>query len=114
VLWNWRDDRVPWVRALFELVGGEDRFTALDEQGAPDFGPRFAQPETGRWKHAQTLSVEDLLGLVGSYSYVRLRADRDEVMAAVRDLATTHPDLRGGDITLPYVTRAHRAQVLRS
>jgi SAM-dependent methyltransferase len=114
LIWNFRDDREPWVRDLFELIGGEDRLTDVGAAYAPDLGPAFAPTEAGSWSHEQLLSLEEFMGLVASYSYVRLRADRDEVMASVRDLATSHPDLGGGPIRLPYVTKAYRAQVLRS
>ena len=115
VLWNSRDDRVPWMHELSEIIGGEDRFTAIAARGAPDLGPEFAAPESCSWAQVQQLSVDELVALVRTYSYVRLRADRDQVLAAVRGLVTQHPDLRGrAALDLPYVTRAYRAQVLRS
>jgi SAM-dependent methyltransferase len=114
LVWNSRDDRVPWVRDLSAIVGGEDRFTAIEAQGAPPLSRDFAPTEAASWTHGQPLSVDELVGLVGSYSYVRLRTDRDDVLAEVRALVTDHPDLQGTDLAMPYVTRAYRAQVLRS
>ena len=115
ILWNSRDDRVPWIRDLSALIGGEDRFTEVERLDAPPLGPSFAPATSASWAHTSNLTVVEFLGLVASYSYVRLRADRDEVLAAVRELVTTHPDLRDHAlIDVPYVTQAHRAQVLRS
>ena len=47
------------------------------------------------------------MSLAGSWSYVALRGDRDDVLEAIRDLVATHPDLAGRDrFALPYVTNA--------
>ncbi len=110
VLWNSRDDRVPWIRDLSAIIGGEDRFTEIEQLDAPPLGPAFAPAVTASWTHTVAMSRDQFLGLLGSYSYVRLRADRDAVLAAVQDLVTTHPDLQGVPLAMPYVTRAHRAR----
>ena len=94
VLWNSRDDRVPWIRDLSGIIGGEDRFTEVEQLDAPPLGSAFGPAESASWAHTPSLTVEEFLGLVASYSYVRLRPDHDEVLTAVRDLVTTHPDLR--------------------
>lgn len=109
-LWNFRDDRVPWVRELYALIGGEDHLTAARDVTPLDMGELFGPEESARWEHTQELSREDFLGLVGSYSYVALRADTTEVLESVADLVATHPDLKGRDtVRVPYVTKAIRA-----
>ncbi len=114
-LWNARDDRIPWVAELRELIGGQDWFTVLEALDAPELGDCFARPEGAMWHHRQIVDVEGLVGLVASMSFVRLRPDVDEVLARVRSLATSHPDLVGRPtIEVPWTTRAFRAQVLRS
>jgi hypothetical protein len=62
------------------------------------------------WVHRST--PEGLVGLVASRSYVIVLPPqrRATVLAEVRDLATTHPDLAGRDvIEIPYRTHCYRA-----
>ena len=50
------------------------------------------------------------MGLVGTYSSVALSPDRDDVLAEVRRLVRTHPDLAGrATFELPYLTRVIRS-----
>ncbi len=109
-LWNFRDDRVAWVRDLYGLIGGEDHLAAAEKVEPPSLGEGFGPVEVETWTHRQRLSIDDFLGLVGSYSYVALRSDASDVLEAVRDLAAHHPDLCGRSILeVPYVTKAVRA-----
>ena len=125
LLWNLRDDSVPWVAALSDLIGGEDTLRAAREENnvaaalrtpaslesaAAAVSARFTEPERQVFAHEVSHTVDSLVGLVSTFSYVRLSPRRDEVLAAVRDLATTHPDLVGRDtFELPYVTAAYRS-----
>ncbi|HEY7859182.1 MAG TPA: class I SAM-dependent methyltransferase [Candidatus Nanopelagicales bacterium] len=125
LLWNLRDDSVPWVAALSGLIGGEDtlraaresdnvaaalRTPASLESAGTVVSTRFTEPERAVFAHQVSLTVDSLVGLVSTFSYVRLSPRRDEVLAAVRDLATTHPDLAGRNtFELPYVTAAYRS-----
>ncbi len=123
VVWNTRDDRVPWMAELSDLIEGEDRYSAVDDLGAPDFGAHFTSPESAQWPHRQRLSVDELVGLVGSYSFVRLRADRDEILHRVGELGTRVASTRTQRLAMPYVACGYRSrasetpqapQVLRS
>jgi hypothetical protein len=61
------------------------------------------------------MTVDGLLDLARSRSYfITMDADSQAaVIASLRRLAATHPDLRGRDVfELPYVTRCYRAQKL--
>jgi hypothetical protein len=50
-----------------------------------------------------------VVGLVSTFSYVRLRPDVHALLASVRDLLATHPDTAGRTtVDLPYVTAAYR------
>ena len=62
--------------------------------------------------HVVPMTVEALVGLLSTFSYVRLRPDRDTVYDAVRHLVATHPDTAGrGSVDVPYVTAAYRIPV---
>ncbi|WP_138759761.1 class I SAM-dependent methyltransferase [Modestobacter altitudinis] len=111
-VWNTRDERVPWVRALGELLAGEARDHEAD-QGVVD---RFAAAlpatvevfDSGTVQH---VTPEQVVRGIGTRSYVATMddADRDRFLGAVRELVATHPDTRGRDeLELPYTTRAHR------
>lgn len=111
-VWNIRDDRVDWVRALSELIGsGEDTWTAWDGT-PPQVGPDFGPVDSAEFAFD---SPHDLVGLqevVGSRSYVLTLspAERQAVLDRVAELARTHEDLRDKDtFALPYVTYAYRA-----
>jgi SAM-dependent methyltransferase len=111
VVWNVRQDRSGWSAQLSELVGGQDRRTAEARSDAPDFGMEFGPAQSAVFTHDQDLDADLLVGLAGSFSYVQLRTDRDEVLAKVRAIATDHPDLAGRQrFALRYTTRAYRAR----
>jgi hypothetical protein len=64
------------------------------------------------WKH--WLTRASLVDLVASRSYVITlpREERDAVLADVRRLADTHPDLAGAErFPLPYLAQCFRADL---
>jgi SAM-dependent methyltransferase len=112
LVWNIRDERVPWVRALGELLAAEARDHEAD-QGVVD---RFAAElpadvvafDSGT---VQRVTPEQVVGGIGNRSYVATMDDagRKRFLGAVRDLLATHPDTRDRDqLELPYTTRAYR------
>ena len=112
LVWNTRDERVPWVRALDELLAAEARDHEADQTVVDDFAaalPAEAQcPESGV---AQTVSPEQVVGGIGTRSYVATMdpRGRQAFLARVADLLATHPDTRGRPLLeLPYVTAAYR------
>lgn len=110
-VWNYRDDRVPWVAALSGLLGSEEA-TRTDTSVRPVPGAAFSEPEEAEFTHEQPLDRDALIDLVRSRSHViTLPADeRDALLAAVATLAREHPDLAGRDrFPLRYRTRAFRA-----
>lgn len=109
IVWNIRDERVDWVAALLAIVGGEDRMASMKEP-APVLGAYFGPVERELFAHEQQLDTEALVSLAGSWSYVALRDDRDDVLEAIRELTRTHPQLAGRSaFGLPYVTNTFRA-----
>jgi SAM-dependent methyltransferase len=109
VIWNARDDRVPWVKEFCDIVSPGDRFNTekrLELGRGTDFGPL----EHRTFEHVQVLDLAGLLGLVGTFSYVRLGEHRQHIEERVRELAANHPDLRGSrSFPLAYVTEVYRA-----
>lgn len=108
LLWNTRDEAEPWVAELGTMIGGVDRMDDLDPLDARFFAPW--EVTTVRWEHG--LSRNELINMVASRSYVITMPtpERTALLARVRELPDTHPDLRDRqEITMPYVTHCFRA-----
>jgi len=110
LVWNIRDESIPWVKRLGDIMGGSAAETAMQQGiaiGAP-FGPteRF---EVG-W--SKTTSPDGLLTLAASRSYIITASEerRAEIFDRLRELATTDPALAGRqEFELPYRTFCFRA-----
>ncbi|MEV6343755.1 class I SAM-dependent methyltransferase [Actinoplanes sp. NPDC051851] len=101
LIWNVRDERADWVRRLGGVIATETqpRDTTM---GAP-----FGTPVRAVFEWTHDLERAELLDMVASRSrIILLPADeRAAVLAQVRQLTATHPDLLGRDtFALPYVT----------
>jgi SAM-dependent methyltransferase len=109
LVWNLRDEDVPWVGELGALLGGvEGKVRDVDD---PPVGHPFPPLEENAFRWSSTLTREQVLDMVASRSYViTLDAEpRAALLDRVRRLLDEHPDLRGRDaVELPYVTRAFR------
>ena len=110
LVWNSRDEGIPWVRKLGAIIGSADNRTDLAEpaEESEHFGP-LDHEEFRFW---QALRREELFDLVRSRSYVALlgEAERDALLGKVGDLYDDYG--RGPDgMQLPYVTRCYRTVV---
>ena len=119
-LWNVRDDEVSWVRELSRILdaapgndGGDGGVHVAWQSTMGSFGPEFHPTERAVFHHSKPHTADSLVALVKSRSYY-LTADADAraaLEAAVRELATTHPDLADQEtFALPYVTVVYRAR----
>lgn len=112
LLWNIRDDSHDWVAELSRVMhrhGDDD-----NDDPHPLVGPPFGPLERHNVAWRYRLAPEALLDMVSSRSYVITLPpdDRAAVLADVRHLLASHPDLAGRDeIELPYVTECFRAQL---
>lgn len=112
-VWNTRDETVDWVRALSEIMGSSvGEITAAGAEPG-DFTPYFDEAEVRHVHHQKRFTRAGLIGLLQSRSYyITATADRRrELIAAVDDLVTTHPQLAGREtFAMPYTTHAFRAR----
>jgi SAM-dependent methyltransferase len=109
LLWNVRDDREPWLAALSDLIDGEDSLRAGRADALHLVAAVHPQVMRRDFTHRVAMAPEAVVGLVSTFSYVRLRPDADAVLASVRELLATHPDTAGrATVDLPYVTAAYR------
>jgi hypothetical protein len=123
LLWNVRNSRVPWMGELQSIIGGEDSMQLVAGESTQDVLTReraatadIAQflpgVERATFEHVVPMSPEAVVGLVGTFSYVRLSPRADELYAEVRDLLATHPDTRGHDVVdVAYVTATYRVRL---
>lgn len=113
LVWNVRDESVPWVAALTAIMrpyeGDTPRYTSLEWRRvfpADGFGDlreqRFPSGHIGSPEHVivdRVLSVSFVAALPA--------AERTWVAARVRDVIATSPDLAGRtEVTFPYETVA--------
>jgi SAM-dependent methyltransferase len=116
LVWNRRDESVPWVRHLSTLLARDDSY---DEQWTNELvdtielSRRFGEVEAERFRLWQRLDREGLLQLVASRSYVATLSheDRQSLLDRVGwlyDATATQPD----GLILPYRTICYRVRRL--
>jgi SAM-dependent methyltransferase len=108
--WNVRDERVPWVRKLGEIIdrSGQDEDPTDVLVNSRLFG--YVEHET--FRHWQPLRRAELRDLVSSRSTVALMDPmaRDRVLRKVDELFDEYD--RGPDgLLMPYLTHCYRAVV---
>ncbi|MGY2079156.1 methyltransferase domain-containing protein [Modestobacter sp. SYSU DS0657] len=112
LVWNTRDARVPWVRALGELLADEARDHEADQTVVARFAAELpADVAIADSGIVQEVTAEQVVAGIGTRSYVAtMDAPRRAVfLGRVRELLAEHPDTRGRAVLkLPYTTRAHR------
>lgn len=110
VVWNERDERIPWVKRLGRLLGGVDH---LRDPGAPlAANGRYGEVEESAHRFWQTIDRDTLRDLVRSRSHVAL-SDDDTREALLAQVVAFYDDFGRGmyGLELPYVARCFRAQV---
>ena len=109
LVWNVRDERVPWVSELSDaMVGrtGVDRGAAAPIEQSGLYGP----VEHATFEHTQTVDRDALRALVLSRSYCAVlpEEERAPILGRVDRLFDEHA--RDGLLTLPYVVECFRAE----
>jgi ubiquinone/menaquinone biosynthesis C-methylase UbiE len=112
VVWNLRDNSVPWVRRLSALLHSSG-IDCEPSVGAIRQSPLFGDVEATRHRFWQQLDLDGLLGLVKSRSNVALLGDQErrELFGQVEALYAEYGRSRQG-MRLPYITHSFRTRVL--
>jgi SAM-dependent methyltransferase len=112
LIWNSRDERVPWVAALGVALAAEARDHEADQGVVHDFARALsADVSVTESEVVQRLTPEEVVAGIATRSYVAVMdaSQRTEFLARLRQLLSDHPDTRGRqELDLPYVTRAYR------
>ncbi|WP_409331346.1 class I SAM-dependent methyltransferase [Trujillonella humicola] len=114
-VWNTRDERVPWVRALGAALAREARGQEAD-QGIVQ---AFARALPARVVHVESSVVQrvtprEVVAGIGTRSYVATMdpANREAFLGGLADLLAGHPGTRGHAVLqLPYRTDAYRLEL---
>ena len=110
VVWNERDERIPWVRKLGRIIGGNDHLA--DPTDLLIGSKLFGYVEDESFRHWQPLRRQDLRDLAMSRSSVAVldQPAQERLLRQVDELFDEYD--RGPDgLLLPYVTRCFRAVV---
>jgi SAM-dependent methyltransferase len=111
LVWNLRDPADGWVAELERLLDGTGEAHGAVDAPAPEVVAPFGRLEERAVSWMDHPTADAVLDLVASRSYVITMEPprRQALLAAVRDLVWTHPDVAGlGRLPLPYVARCFR------
>lgn len=112
LVWNIRDESVPWVAELTRAMHGSHAEEMLAGDGVRVAAP-FGVLETQTWRWTRTLTRAVLRDMVASRSYIITAPadERERILAAVDELFTAQCRSVGGVevVDLPYRTEAFRA-----
>ncbi|WP_210651233.1 class I SAM-dependent methyltransferase [Nocardioides sp. SYSU D00065] len=111
LVWNSRDERVPWVRRLGDILGRQESNTSSAQHLAAS--ELFGAMEETTFKHWQEVNRESVLDLARSRSSFATMDDVEREDHLDRLLAFYDDYGRGMDgMLIPYVTRCYRAVVV--
>ncbi len=110
LVWNVRDERVPWVRKLGALIGTQHH--DLDPTDVLVASKLFGYVEEETFRFWQPMRRQVLADLVSSRSNVAMMDPRakDRVLRKVDELFEEYETGPDG-LLMPYVTRCYRAVV---
>jgi SAM-dependent methyltransferase len=111
LVWNERDESVPWVAelgALFEWQVRRPYDKDRDWAAVVAASGRFTRVDHDRLAHEQELDADTLVDRILSTSYVATwpREQQDDLARRIRDLVAGFPPR----FTLPYVTDVYRCR----
>ena len=111
MVWNIRNEKIPWVRRLGDLIGTPEQLH--DPAEALIFSELFGFVEHREFTHWQTIDQHSIQDLVLSRSNIAVLADHERAAKLAQVLALYDEFGRGMDgMQLPYVARCYRADAL--
>lgn len=109
LIWNIRDETVPWVARLTEIIAASEAEVFVAE-GGPTRQPGLEDADHQIVDWDRRLDTEQLLAMVTSRSQIitATESERADILERVRRLAAEVAD-SDGTIVLPYRTHVFRA-----
>jgi ubiquinone/menaquinone biosynthesis C-methylase UbiE len=113
LVWNLRDERIPWIKKLGRIIGTQEQLADPNELLRSSL--RFIVVEEKTFKHWQTVDRRSIQDLVASRSNIAL-LDPDARAGKMRELLELYDSYgRGMDgMQLHYETRCFRSRVVKS
>jgi ubiquinone/menaquinone biosynthesis C-methylase UbiE len=116
LVWNWRDDTVPWVAKLSTLIlpyeGNTPRFNSGRWRDVFP-APGYSDLEETRLPHVHTGPAEQVIidrALSVSFIAALPKDEQAILVARIRKLIESEPELAGKpQVSFPYVTLAYAA-----
>jgi SAM-dependent methyltransferase len=112
LVWNFFDERIPWVRKLVEVTGEWSKTSGGSHELLAE-SDLFGEVEAEKFAFWQDVTRDTLVDIVASRSYIASlpEAEREARLDAVRALYDDYG--RGHDgMQLPYVVECFRAKVV--
>jgi ubiquinone/menaquinone biosynthesis C-methylase UbiE len=111
LIWNYRDESIPWVRRLGKVIGTQEQL--VDPTQAIKDSSLFGEVEEQRFTHWQQVDRKSIQDLVLSRSNVAV-LDEDARAAKLAEVVALYDEYgRGMDgMQLPYVAQCFRATVV--
>jgi SAM-dependent methyltransferase len=111
LVWNHRNEKIPWVRRLGTIIGTQEQDT--DPAQALIFSELFGFVEDHEFTHWQVIDRRSVQDLVLSRSNVAVLDEAGRASKLAEVLAFYDEYGRGMDgMQLPYVTKCYRADLL--
>jgi ubiquinone/menaquinone biosynthesis C-methylase UbiE len=111
LVWNSRDERIPWVRRMGAILGRQDLDTSSSERLV--HSDLFGFMEETAFKHWQEIDRETILDMARSRSSFAVMDESERESHLAEVLAFYDEYGRGMDgMRIPYVTRCYRAVVV--
>ncbi|CUR62484.1 Methyltransferase type 11 [metagenome] len=111
LVWNSRDERIPWVRRMGDILGRQESNTSSSQHLV--HSDLFGFVEEATFKHWQEVNRETVLDLARSRSSFAAMDDAGRERHLAELLAFYDDYGRGMDgMQVPYVTRCYRAVVV--
>lgn len=109
-LWNGEDTGVEWVAGLLAVGGTSVRGVTLEDLWLPEH-PLFEPFEVTTFPHTHRRTIESCAETFGTFSRMLVipPAEREAVLARIRDYLAGRPETAGGEFDVPLRTRVVRA-----
>jgi SAM-dependent methyltransferase len=110
LVWNTRDESIPWVRRLGRIIGTQEQ---VEAPGALEGSELFGDIDEATFTHWQQIDRKSIQDLVLSRSNIAV-LDEEGRAAKLAEVLAFYDDFgRGMDgMQLPYVTRCFRTTVV--